>query len=221
MTIIYLIRHGETMWNREKRLQGHIDIGLNERGYWQAKKIGQHLSDQAIAAVISSDLSRAIDTAQAVAVHHQIELLLDEGLRERHYGIMQGLSHDEIIENHPRHHAAWKNREIDFVPESGESLQQFYDRVLKSTVAWAERYRNQTIAIIAHGGVLDCLNRAATKRSLDAVRDFEILNASLNTLSYKEGELELIEWGNVAHLQITDEGNDYSLDEVDGSPKWV
>jgi probable phosphoglycerate mutase len=134
---------------------------------------------------------------------------------------MQGLSHDEIIEKHPRHHAAWKNREIDFVPESGESLQQFYDRVLKSTISWAERYRNQTIAIVAHGGVLDCLNRAATKRSLDAVRDFEILNASLNTLSYKEGELELIEWGNVAHLQITDEGNDYSLDEVDGSPKWV
>jgi probable phosphoglycerate mutase len=221
MTIIYLIRHGETMWNREKRLQGHIDIGLNERGHWQAKKIGQHLSDQSIVAVISSDLSRAMDTAQAVAVHHQIELLLDEGLRERHYGIMQGLSHDEIIEKHPRHHAAWKNREIDFVPESGESLQQFYDRVLKSTITWAEHYRNQTIAIVAHGGVLDCLNRAATKRSLDAVRDFEILNASLNTLSYKEGELELIEWGNVAHLQITDEGNDYSLDEVDGSPKWV
>ena len=221
MTIIYLIRHGETMWNREKRLQGHIDIGLNERGHSQAKQIGQHLSNRPIAAVISSDLSRAMDTAQAIAVHHQIELLLDKGLRERHYGVMQGLSHDEIIEKHPRHHMAWKNREIDFVPEFGESLQQFYDRVLHSTKIWAERFPNQTIAIVAHGGVLDCLNRAATKRSLDAARDFEILNASLNTLSYKEGELELIEWGNVAHLQITDEGNDYSLDEVDGSPKWV
>jgi probable phosphoglycerate mutase len=221
MTVIYLIRHGETMWNREKRLQGHIDIGLNERGYWQAEQIGQHLSGRPIAAVISSDLSRAIDTAKAVATHHRKELLLDEGLRERHYGVMQGLSHDEIIEKHPRNHAAWKNREVDFVPESGESLQQFYDRVLRSTMSWVERYPNQEIAIVAHGGVLDCLNRAATKKSLDAVRDFEILNASLNTLSYENGQLQLVEWGNIAHLQVADEGNNYSLDEVDGSPKWV
>jgi probable phosphoglycerate mutase len=221
MTVIYLIRHGETMWNREKRLQGHIDIGLNERGYWQAEQIGQHLSSRPIAAVISSDLSRAIDTAKAVATHHRKELLLDEGLRERHYGVMQGLSHDEIIEKHPRNHAAWKNREVDFVPESGESLQQFYDRVLRSTMSWVERYPNQEIAMVAHGGVLDCLNRAATKKSLDAVRDFEILNASLNTLSYENGQLQLVEWGNIAHLQVADEGNNYSLDEVDGSPKWV
>lgn len=221
MTIIYLIRHGETMWNREKRLQGHIDIGLNDRGHWQAKQLGQHLSDRPLAAVISSDLSRAMDTAKAVAAYHQMELLLDAGLRERHYGIMQGLSHDEIIEKHPRNHAAWKNREIDFVPESGESLQQFYDRVLQSTLMWAERYPDQHIAMVAHGGVLDCLNRAATKRPLDIARDFEILNASLNTLSYQNGQLELLEWGNVAHLQVADEENNYSLDEVDGSPKWV
>jgi probable phosphoglycerate mutase len=61
MTTIYLIRHGETMWNRDKRLQGHIDIGLNERGFWQAEQVGQYLSRQPIKAVISSDLSRAAD----------------------------------------------------------------------------------------------------------------------------------------------------------------
>lgn len=80
MTVIYLIRHGETMWNREKRLQGHIDIGLNEKGFWQAQQLGKYLSSRPITAVISSDLSRAADTAQAVASHHQIELQFEPGL---------------------------------------------------------------------------------------------------------------------------------------------
>jgi len=221
ITTIYLIRHGETMWNRDKRLQGHIDIGLNERGFWQAEQVGQYLSRQPIKAVISSDLSRASDTAKAVAKHHQLDLILDEGLRERHYGIMQGLSHSEIEQNHPRNHAAWKNRELDFVPETGESLQQFYDRVVASAKKWAEQFAGQTIAMVAHGGVLDCLNRAATKRSLDVARDFEILNASLNTLSFQSGEFGLIEWGRVSYLQSNEDGNNYSLDEMDGSPKWV
>jgi probable phosphoglycerate mutase len=88
-------------------------------------------------------------------------------------------------------------------------------------MSWVERYPNQEIAMVAHGGVLDCLNRAATKKSLDAVRDFEILNASLNTLSYENGQLQLVEWGNISHLQVANEKNNYSLDEVDGSPKWV
>ena len=134
---------------------------------------------------------------------------------------MQGLSHSEIEEKHPRHHEAWKNRELDFVPETGESLQQFYDRVVASAKKWAEQFAGQTIAMVAHGGVLDCLNRAATKKSLDVARDFEILNASLNTLSFESGEFGLIEWGRVSYLQSNEDGNNYSLDEMDGSPKWV
>ena len=216
---IYLIRHGETMWNREKRLQGHLDIGLNERGYWQASRLGEYLADKTIAAIISSDLSRAIDTAKEVAKHHGLELQYDAGLRERHYGLMQGLSHDEIAIKHPRNHLAWKNREVDFQPESGESLQIFYDRVIRSVKFWANKYQDQDIAVVAHGGVLDCLNRAATGKTLEVQRDFEIFNASLNTLSFKDGELGLVEWGNVSFLN--DPNNHQSLDELDASPKWV
>jgi len=219
MAKIYLIRHGETRWNREKRLQGHLDIGLNERGYWQADRLGEYLSDCSVAAVISSDLSRAVDTAKAVAKHHNLTLQYDPRLRERHYGLMQGLSHDEVAQNHPRHHQAWKDREVNFQPESGESLQQFYDRVMESAIFWAKKYEDQDIAMVAHGGVLDCLNRAATGKTLDVPRDFEILNASLNTLSFSESHFELIEWGNVSFLN--NPHCDQSLDELDGSPKWV
>ena len=219
MAKIYLIRHGETTWNREKRLQGHLDIGLNERGYWQADRLGEYLANRSVAAVVSSDLSRAVDTAKAVAKHHELDLQYDQRLRERHYGLMQGLSHDEIADKHPRNHLAWKNREINFQPESGESLQQFYDRVIESAVYWAKKYEGQDIAMVAHGGVLDCLNRAATGKTLEVSRDFEILNASLNTLSFSENRFELIEWGNVSFLN--DPNSPQSLDELDGSPKWV
>ena len=219
MTIVYLIRHGETMWNREKRLQGHIDIGLNDAGYWQAECLARHMAGKNLAAVISSDLSRAIDTAKPIAEHHDLDLIFDPALRERHYGIMQGLSHQEIAKNHPRNHAAWKNREVDFQPESGESLQQFYDRVVDAVKHWADAYPNQEIAVVAHGGVLDCLNRAASNKTLAQARDFEILNASLNTLSYKDGRFELIQWGDVSHLENSTGQLNKSLDEVDGSPR--
>ena len=85
MTIVYLIRHGETMWNREKRLQGHIDIGLNDAGYWQAECLAKHMAGKNLAAVISSDLSRAIDTAKPIAKHHELDL----NNPTRHHGPLQ------------------------------------------------------------------------------------------------------------------------------------
>ena len=219
MTVIYLIRHGETMWNREKRLQGHIDIGLNDIGHQQADRLAKSLVDKKISAIISSDLSRAIDTAKPIALHHQLELHLDPALRERHYGVMQGLSHQEIAEHHPENHRAWKNRDIHFQPENGESLVQFNDRVVTAIASWAKKYAGQEIAIVAHGGVLDCLNRAARKVALDVARDFEVLNASLNTLTYRDEQFCLVHWGDVNHLIDGDGQPSKPLDEVDGSPR--
>ncbi|MEY4063335.1 MAG: hypothetical protein RIT09_1128 [Pseudomonadota bacterium] len=219
MTVIYLIRHGETMWNREKRLQGHIDIGLNDVGHQQAERLAKSLVDKKISAIISSDLSRAIDTAKPIALHHQLELNLDPALRERHYGVMQGLSHQEIADHHPENHQAWKKRDIHFQPENGESLAQFNDRVVTAIASWAKKYAGQEIAIVAHGGVLDCLNRAARKVALDVARDFEILNASLNTLTYRDEQFALVHWGDVNHLTESQGQPSKSLDEVDGSPR--
>lgn len=221
MTVIYLIRHGETLWNREKRLQGHIDIGLNENGYWQAQRVGEYLSTKPLAAVISSDLSRASETALAVAKHHGLKLQLEPHIRERHYGLMQGLSHQEVMDLHPRNHAAWKNREPDFRPETGETLREFYARVCEAFKHWASQYEGQEIAMVAHGGVLDCAYRLASNMPLDAPRNFEILNASLNTMGYNQGVFQLIEWGNVSFLKDDSDQSRRSLDELDGSPKWA
>lgn len=217
MTIIYLIRHGETMWNREKRLQGHLDIGLNDNGRRQADLLALHMAQKNLAAIISSDLSRAMDTALPIAKHHELDLQLDPQLRERHYGVMQGLSHEEIEKLHPENHQAWKNRDVSFQPKDGESLLQFDGRVVQAARRWAEEFKQYEIALVAHGGVLDCLHRAATQKPLEQARDFEILNASLSTLKYQNGQFSLIQWGDVSHLN--DLQLSKSLDEVDGSPR--
>ena len=124
---------------------------------------------------------------------------------------------EEIEKLHPENHQAWKNRDVSFQPKDGESLLQFDGRVVQAARRWAEEFKQHEIALVAHGGVLDCLHRAATQKPLEQARDFEILNASLSTLKYQDGQFSLIQWGDVSHLN--DLQLSKSLDEVDGSPR--
>src|SRR5471032_461770 len=153
-TTILLMRHGETAWNAERRLQGHIDIALNPAGLAQAAALGQALVDQPLAAVIASDLSRAQQTAQAIAGLQNLPVQTDVQLRERCYGAFEGLLYAEIAERYPHEYVQWQSRQIDAVMPSGErqaeSFRQFYARSTGVIAEWASRYAGQTIAIVAH-----------------------------------------------------------------------
>lgn len=203
-TTIVLIRHGETPWNAERRLQGHIDIPLNDTGLQQAAALGQALAGEPLAAVLSSDLQRARQTAQAVADLHDLPVQADPLLRERCYGAFEGLLYADIAAQYPHEYAQWQSRQIDAVMPSGErqaeSFRQFYARANTAIARWAERYDGQAIAIVAHGGVLECAYRAAVGMSLDSPRDFQVKNASVNRFSCADGKLHLVHWGNIEHL---------------------
>ena len=203
-TTILLIRHGETPWNAERRLQGHIDIPLNERGLQQAAALGQALAGEPLAAVLSSDLQRARQTAQAVAELQHLPVQTDALLRERCYGAFEGLLYADIAARYPHEYAQWQSRQIDAVMPSGErqaeSFRQFYVRANGAIARWAQQYDGQTIAIVAHGGVLECAYRAAVGMSLDSPRDFQVRNASVNRFSHADGKLHLVHWGNIEHL---------------------
>ena len=203
-TTILLIRHGETPWNAERRLQGHIDIPLNERGLQQATALGQALAGEPLAAVLSSDLQRARQTAQAVAELQHLPVRTDALLRERCYGAFEGLLYADIAARYPHEYAQWQSRQIDAVMPSGErqaeSFRQFYARANGAIARWAQQYDGQTIAIVAHGGVLECAYRAAVGMSLDSPRDFQVRNASVNRFSHADGKLHLVHWGNIEHL---------------------
>ncbi len=203
-TTILLIRHGETAWNLDHRLQGHSDIALNETGRRQAEALARALSTAALDAVIASDLQRAQQTALAVAGRHKLPVFSDKRLRERCFGGFEGLLHGEIRQRYPDQYAAWKARDIDAVMPRGErvaeSFRQFYARSVTAILHWAQQYSGQTIAVVAHGGVLECLYRAAAGMALDSPREFLIKNASINRFSFADGKLCLIQWGNVEHL---------------------
>jgi probable phosphoglycerate mutase len=203
-TSILLIRHGETAWNAVRRLQGHIDIPLNPEGQRQADALARALAAEPLHAIISSDLQRALQTAQAVAgpgrtVHQDVQL------RERCYGVFEGMLYADIERSYPAEFAAWQARDIDAVPPAGErvaeSFRQFYDRCMGGIAAWGERHAGRSIAIVAHGGVLECAYRAATGMGLDSPRDFQVKNASINRFTFANGKLALHSWGETAHLE--------------------
>jgi len=204
MTQLILIRHGETVWNAQQRLQGHSDIALNAQGLEQAAALARALAHETIDAVIASDLLRARQTAQQIADQCGLSLQQIPSLRERCYGAFEGLTYAEIAARYPAEYAAWQRRDIDSVMPAGErqaeSFFQFNQRVLGALYACGARHRGQTIVVVAHGGVLECAYRAAHALPLAEPRQFSVLNASINRFVIDGDTLQLRVWGEIGHL---------------------
>ena len=205
VTTVLLIRHGETAWNAERRLQGHLDIALNGEGERQAAAVARALSGVNIDAVISSDLQRASQTAQAIAASHQLPVQVERLLRERCYGGFEGLLYAEIEQRFPHEFAKWQAREVDAILPAGanlgETFRAFYARATGAILDRAARCPGQTIVLVAHGGVLECAYRCALGLALETPRNFTIPNASINRFTVQAGKLTLISWGEIDHLQ--------------------
>jgi probable phosphoglycerate mutase len=204
-TTILLIRHGETAWNAERRLQGHLDIPLNPEGQRQAGLLAAALAGEPLDVLVSSDLMRARQTAQAIAGLRGMPLQIDPGLRERCYGGFEGLLYSEIEQRFPREFAAWQARDVDAVlppgANCGESFRAFFARATGAILALAAAHPGKTIALVAHGGVLECAYRLARGLPLDQPRDFKVFNASVNRFVLEAGVLQATSWGEVEHLR--------------------
>ena len=215
MTDILLIRHGETAWNRMRRMQGHIDIGLNDEGQRQARSLARALQSERPAAIYASDLQRARNTAQAVADIHQLPVHIDIALRERRYGAFEGLMYDEISLQHPEAFALWQSRDPKARFPAGEreaeTLEEFHQRSVDVITRIAQQHPDQRIVIVTHGGVLDCLYRAAHDLPITSPRDFAILNAAINRLHWDGHKFRVLQWGDAAHIEAD------GLDEIDRS----
>lgn len=200
-TRVLLVRHGETDWNVALRLQGHTDIALNARGRAQAQRLREALAGEPLDAVYSSDLQRAHATAQAIAEATGAPLRPEPALRERGFGCFEGLTLAEIEARWPEAARRWRTRDPAFGPDGGEVLQAFFERCVQAARRLAARHPGGSIALVAHGGVLDSLYRAATRLALDAPRSWRMANASLNRLLHADGGFTLVGWDDDAHLQ--------------------
>jgi 2,3-bisphosphoglycerate-dependent phosphoglycerate mutase len=200
-TRILAIRHGQTAWNADARIQGHTDIELDALGQWQARRLAAALAGEELHAVYSSDLLRARQTAAPLAECADLELRLDAGLRERAFGEFEGLSFAQIEQRWPDQAARWRRRDRDFGARGGEVLHHFRERVVAAVARLAQAHRGQNIVLLTHGGVLDLLYREANRLPLDAPRTWQVANAGINRLLHSGGGLVLVGWADVGHLE--------------------
>jgi probable phosphoglycerate mutase len=204
MTEIWLIRHGETDWNKARRLQGWQDIPLNATGVEQAAHLAQRLQDDArsgpFCAIYSSDLERAHRTALAVAEKLSLRVRSEPGLRERCYGVLEGLAMDDLEAQQPEAAAAWKSRQPERELAGGETLKQFHERVVSTVDDVAARHEGDRVLLFTHGGVLDIAWRHAQGIPLSYPRDAALLNAGVNRLAIDKGHWRIMGWGDVTHI---------------------
>ncbi len=209
-TRILAIRHGETAWNVDTRIQGHLDIPLNDTGLQQARWLAQALSDRdEVHAIYASDLARAHVTAQHIAQAVGRAVTTHHGLRERAFGDFQGRTFAEIEAELPEHAHHWRKRTPEWTPPGGgESLIMLRERVLTTVDELATRHVGEQIVLVAHGGVMDVLYRAATRLDLQAPRTWQLPNTAVNRLLWTPEGLSLVGWADTSHL------DDKSRDET-------
>ncbi len=205
-TRIIAIRHGQTAWNAETRMQGQLDTALDARGRWQAERIACALHDEAIDAIVSSDLARALHTALPLARRHGLSVRTDAALRERSFGVFQGFTYAHITRHWPEGAARWRARDASFGADGGETLSAFYQRVDAAAQRLVQEFAGCSVVWVTHGGVLDCLHRAAMRLPLDASRSWTLDNASINRLLHSDQGLMLVGWGDIRHLDTSQSG---------------
>ena len=160
MTTLILVRHGETDWNRDGRFQGHADPPLNERGRRQAHALAEQFAREPIEAVYASDLVRAHETATIIAERLGLDVVVDPELRERDVGEWSGLTLAEIEERFPNQLDQWRSGHITV----GESRESLTDRALTAALRIAAAHPDGEVLLVAHGGTLRMLRRAAAPR---------------------------------------------------------
>lgn len=200
MTLWMLVRHGETEWNKQHRIQGHADAPLNTTGIEQARRLASRLADVRIDAVYSSDVSRTRKTAEIVVEGRGIEVREFFELRERNYGRWEGVTHEEWQATDPESFAHWKRSPDTYTPPGGESL----DEVLARTSRAAERIKEQhlnddSIVVVGHGAALLVLVVHLLDLPLSYRNNFFLDNTSLSVLDVGTEHTVIQLWNDTSH----------------------
>ncbi len=193
-TLLCLARHGETNWNLERRFQGQLDIALNYKGRLQAEALDEELAERAFDRIYSSDLSRAVATAQPHAARRGLNLAQRAELREKHDGLWHGLSHEEVAARYPEDYRHYLDRRADYAAPGGETLMRFAARVRSGLTKIASAHPGETLLVVVHAGVLDIAWRMAVEKRLDEPRALPALNAAPNWFGFENDRWSLLDW---------------------------
>jgi len=197
---IYLIRHGETMWNREFRFQGHSDIPLSERGWEQSRLVAAKLAPLGIEMVFASDLQRAASTAAVIAATSRVPIKLLPGLREVDYGAWEGLTGEEIKQRFPEARKNWLKNLAESRPPDGESLEEAQQRALLELNRIYCDNVYQSVAVVTHGGIIAVLLTKFLDERIEFLRTYFGRNTNVSLIELQAGEARVIYWGDASHL---------------------
>ncbi len=202
-TTIIAVRHGETEWNKIEKQQGHLNSDLTGLGVRQAEAMAEGLKGYTIDHFYSSDLGRAVRTAEIISKTIGIPFTTDVRLRERHLGILQGMTKMEFESTYPHEANLFKRHDPDYRIPEGESIRDRYLRCITCVEDLHNRHRDSTLLIVSHGGMLMSLIHRALDLPLNAERSFSLYNGSINSFSITgDGRWRLESWGIIDHLRV-------------------
>jgi len=199
-TEIILIRHGETDWNSQQRMQGHSNSDLSEVGRGQIQALGELMKNVSFDHIYSSDSLRARQTAEAVTQYSGHTLQFDQRIREKNLGVFEGLTSTEAKERHPEIYRLFKTAGANYVIDEGESTQQLLERALEFIEEIRLRHPQERVVMVTHGGVVRVLMKHALGLSIDAPTRFIIKNTGIFGLIWNENWL-VTQMGGVSHLE--------------------
>ena len=199
-TEIILIRHGETEWNSQKRMQGHSNSDLSEVGRGQIQALGELMKNVSFDHIYSSDSLRARQTAEAITQYSGHTLQFDQRIREKNLGVFEGLTSTEAKERHPEIYRLFKTAGANYVIDEGESTQQLLERALEFIEEIRLRHPQERVVMVTHGGVVRVLMKYALGLSIDSPTRFIIKNTGIFGLIWNENWL-VTRMGGVSHLE--------------------
>ena len=196
----FVVRHCETEWNAQGRIQGHTDVGLSAQGVLQAKTLKKRLADLVIDAAYSSDLKRSAETARQILGQRKVPLVTTTSLREYHKGVFEGLTTEETSQRYPELFAASVVKDLDFAPTGGESTRQVSARMASFIAGLRERHVDDNVLIVGHGGALRAAFVALMELPLEANWRFTMANCGLSVVDVYEDNVVLRLYNDTSHL---------------------
>jgi len=197
---LILVRHGETEWNRTGRCQGIADIKLNDNGIRQVRELALSLKDESITAVYSSDLKRALNTAEEIARHHGLEVNIDTDLREMNQGDLEGLLFTEIRERYAHVLKNWRESPETLKLPKGESLVEVEERAWNAFQKLQRLHHGDTVVAVSHNLTITALLCKITGAGLRGFRNFNLQAACKNIIISGNGTVEVDVLNDVSHL---------------------
>jgi broad specificity phosphatase PhoE len=199
---LFLVRHGETEYNRRGLALGRDDVPLNERGVWQARRTGEALADEPLTAVYSSPLKRALATAEQVAAPHGLEVRVEERLIEMEIGEAEGLTFAEVRERHPGLLEAWTGPDGPSQPmPGGERLLDVDERAWGAVADLAAAHAGDTLALVAHNFVILCILTRALGLPLAEFRQLRHSVGAIAELEFRPESIAAVRLNDMSHLQ--------------------